>query len=340
MNKNMQRLLFFFLGKEKHLKKIFLGVFFFFGAMHQLLSFWEQPFAVMLGQVIFFFPVILKTSSLLFDFYFQINHSFERNRLFLFFISSLIIGASLGTFLNILPASYHNLTLTPSIHAEGEIEILEIKVGTGRIDFNEVVLTEGWFIRDKYLYAIAQAETLNLNFNEITHAPVTVLSSATTEGEINLILDGRQNTRILHEAGEGFTQTTLHTRYRSIPNIFFVLFIFISGTVFWGSLIFSIFLLQEKESRNIVKDKIFFFHNHRKSLIILVIFSIVINVVNALATPLIVGDDTFAYLGGAIRLLETGSLKYGPTYTGPAWTFFFTPVLWVFGRNPWGVKFL
>src|SRR5204863_4835242 len=59
---------------------------------------------------------------------------------------------------------------------------------------------------------------------------------------------------------------------------------------------------------------------------------------NILSVPLILDADSTVFLQGAEHLLKYGNLDGVSKLVGPGTTFLFAPILFLFGRNAWGMK--
>jgi len=117
---------------------------------------------------------------------------------------------------------------------------------------------------------------------------------------------------------------------------------YVSGKKWFFSIFLFIFFLQEiEQSRSSLHGTASPHRSvHRRNITILLIFSGVLHLLNALAVPLLIDADSPSYLEGAFHWLEFGNLDGVSMIRGPGSTFLFTPVIMLFNRNPWGIKIL
>ena len=316
-----------------------LGSLLFLSAGHHLLNFWEQPFLKMLLLFILFAPLFTIGLSLFIKWITPLLEKTPKKRLYLLISSALIVGSliSLKSYRN--PDAYHTLQITPLLQNGESIRIAEIKAGKRVLEIKEKEIKEaGWQRDGEFIVATKNSQIINISFKAESNAPVIILLDAFPEGgEIDVSLSRDRGSADTQRETQGQTKLTLTSQYRGIPNWIFPPLLALSDLLFFSAIVLILLLIQERGmalSASLQTVTV----NHRRNLFILLGFSLVIHLFNILTVPLILDVDTPGYLQGAIHFIEHGNLDGTSPVRGIGSTFLFTPILFLFGRNPWGMK--
>ncbi len=317
----------------------------FLSVAHHAAKFWEKPALKMLSLFIIFVPFLAWGLFLLIK---QAKPQFVqmgRNRLFILMISTLLISSAITWRYYHAPTTYHLVTITPVVSQNQKVELIEIKANGNIIPPNEKKALEyGWQMIDDVLVATSQSQPLTVSFKAAINSPVTLLFYASPQSGNVIISLGNEQSAIDLKSSENRQRTsTLYTHsYRGIPNWIFIPFLIAADIFTFGSLILVIFILQEAGQNILTRtgSSKEHFVSHRAGLVVLLIISSVLHLFNALSVPLLLDVDSPSHLMGAIHLLEFGNLDGVSMVRGPGSAFLFAPFLFLFGRNPWGIKIL
>jgi len=305
---------------------------------HHLFSIWEKKGIWIILDFLLLTPLtawIFSKLSPRFSSAFQRMKSKQK-----LFLSSAFVLGSFATFLSFrAPISYQTITITPQIAQSQRVELLEIKVGGDVLPVEPQAVENGWSLKDSVLSANRDSQSLQMTFQGKVNAKITVLFNSSPEGGKVLLSYGNQK-EIVDLSSPALQQRliTLHCNYRSISRWLFIPFLAIADIFSFSLLFLLIFLLQEEGQKHLVEDPHERFPSQRASITILIVLACLLHLLNALAVPLIVSSDSPHYLQGAVHLLKYGNFDGVSLFCGPGTTFFFAPVLLLFGRNPWGMK--
>ncbi len=260
----------------------------------------------------------------------------------LFLVSALVLGSLTAWATYRAPVSYQTITLEPQMYAHQRIELLEIKVGGDILPLEEKAFEAGWNLEGGMFTATQDSDPLTLTFPVPLRSKVSILFNSTVQsGRVSIFYGSMRKAVDLSTSNPQQKLITLHSQYRAVPNWLFIPFLVIADVFTFSFLFLLIFVLQEKGQRKLIEDhRPEKFFSHQQNVLILVSVAVILHLLNALAVPLIVDSDSPAYLQGAVHLLQYGNLKGISVFYGPGTTFLFAPVLYVFGRNPWGMKIL
>lgn len=295
----------------------------------------------MLVLFVVFVPIISGISSLLLKHIQTQLVNVGRGQFFIMAAVALLISIGITWRYYRAPESYHRLTITPIVSQDQKIELIEIKANGDivRLD-NKTVSEAGWQIMDDVLVASSQSKPLVISFKATLNSPVILLFYTTSEsGRAGISLENEQTEIEListENRQKSFTFQA-HT-YRGVPNSIFIPFLIITDIFSFGSLILFMLFLQEIGQKGMEQTKVLNFFSHRVSLLILLTISSILHLINALAVPLLLDVDSPSHIAGALHLIESGNLDGVSMIRGPGSTFLFAPVLFLFGRNPWGIK--
>jgi len=315
------------------------GVFLFFGLGHHLLNFWEQPAWRILVSFVFLAPFIIGWVFLFTKWITPLIKQISKKRLCLLIVSAIVSGILLSLQYYRSPETYHNLEITPILRKSEKVELVEVKADKRVLDIREKEIVEaGWQRNGEIIFATKDSRPLKISFKSKANTPVIILLNAFPEGgqiEASLGLDFNETSTERQSLGQ--TKLTLTSQYRGIPNWIFPPILALFDLLMFSSSILMLLLIQERGmaiSATLVPASV----NHRKNLLLLLGISLTIHLFNILTTPLILDVDTPGYLSGAIHFLEHGNLDGTSPVRGIGSTFLFTPILFLFGRNPWGMK--
>lgn len=315
------------------------GIFLFLGAGHHILNFWEQPVWKMLVYFVVFTPLFTRFVFLFSGWIKPLVEQSNKKRLYLLFGSAMVVGILLSLQYYCSPETYHVLEIIPVLQNNERIELAEIKADRSVLEIREKEIAEaGWRRDGELIIATENSRPLKISFKSKANTPVIILLNAFPEGgkiETSLGLDFNEISTERQSRGQ--TKLTLTSQYRGIPNWIFPPLLALSDLLLFSSIVLILLLIQERGmtiSASLKPVPV----NHRKNLLLLLGISLVIHLFNILTTPLILDVDTPGYLQGAIHLIEHGNLDGTSSVRGIGSTFLFTPILFLFGRNPWGMK--
>lgn len=308
---------------------------------HHVFSIWDRKALWILLAFLLLSPLFTLVLSFI---YAQSKSAFQQiqRKRSLFLVSALVLG-SLATWATYrAPVSYQTITFEPQLYAHQRVELLEIKVGGDIYSLEEKALEAGWNLEDGMFTATQDSDPLILTFPVPLRSTVSILfNSSVQSGRVSISYGSMRRAVDLSTSNPQQKLITLHSQYRAVPNWLFVPFLVIADMFTFSFLFLLIFILQEKGQRKLIEDhRPEKFFSHQQCVLILVSVAVILHLLNALAVPLIVDSDSPAYLQGAVHLLQYGNLKGVSVFCGPGTTFLFAPVLYVFGRNPWGMKIL
>jgi 4-amino-4-deoxy-L-arabinose transferase-like glycosyltransferase len=265
---------------------------------------------------------------------------------FVFIIPALLASAIMTWHYYNVPSTFHAITITAVVSQNQKVELIEIKANGDIIPPDEKkALDYGWQVAGDILVATSKSQPLTVSFKTEINAPVTVLFYASPRsGKARLFFEKEQIEVDLKSSENRQRTSTFHIRtYRGIPNWIFVPLLVSMDVLTIGSFFLFILFLQETQQNRLVKkapvkENPF---NHRRNITILLVIAGILHLLNSLAVPLILDEDSPTYLQAAIHWLEHGNLDVDSTIIrGPVSTLIFAPFIFLFGRNPWGIKML
>ncbi len=335
------------MSKTKQFKKIhrMIGSLFVGGLIvsclaNHLFSIFEKKAVLILLGFLLCSPLLGWFFSILFSKFKKIFHELNGKR-GLFFVSSLLLGLLSAILTYHAPVSYQTLSLQPQISQDQKVELLEIKVAGDVLSVDKEAVVSKWSQADGVTSATFDSESLVLTFQAPTNSQVNILFiSSQQSGKVTLSLGSEKREIDLSSDAMQQELITFHSSYRGIPGWLFLSFLILSDTFTFSLIFLLIFILQENGQKYLVEDPDEKFLSKKTSILILFLLACTLHLMNALAVPLIVDSDTAAYLQGAVHLLQYGNLKGVSIFCGPGTTFLFAPILFLFGRNPWGMKIL
>ncbi len=263
------------------------------------------------------------------------------NKQVLFCISSLGLGFLAAILCFHAPVSYQTLSLQPQISNGQYVELLEIKAAGDILSINDQAGESKWSTNDGVFTAASNSQPLTVTFLAPVNSKVNILFNGSSQGGKVLLSLGKDKKEInLLSQTSQQELITFHCSYRNIPGWLFLPFLILSD-VFTFSLVFlMLFLFQERGQSHLEGETEEKFPSKKSCIIILFVLACILHFLNALTVPLIVDSDSPAYLQGAVYLLKYGNLEGISAVYAPGTTFLFAPVLYLFGRNPWGMKLL
>ncbi|MFM1932979.1 MAG: hypothetical protein RL226_2282, partial [Bacteroidota bacterium] len=320
---------------------LLLGAVLFFSTAHHAFNFWERSAVTMLGMFIIGTPFLGFVVTFLWRRTVPHLYSIERKRLYLFIIPTLLVSIFIATRVYRVPESYHFLTVSPAASGEEIIGLLEVKTSGVVVDVKKNALESNWSEADHVLYASKDSTPFTVSFKSSVDQPVTVLFQASPQsGKVYISLDNKSIETDLYSSINENNLVELQPKYRGIPNWLFAPALFLIDAATFGLMIMFLLVMQdlgERETALHPKEKQ---RAHRKYLLVLILLGIIVHVLNALAVPLFLGPDSLSFLEGSVHLLKYGDLNGVSSIRGPGTTFFFAPIMVVFGRNGWGVKIM
>ncbi len=305
---------------------------------HHLFSVWDRKANWLL--LIFLITYLLVTWLFLMA-YPRFRKAFPREKIrqFLFVVSALILAALVSWKLYRTPVSYQTITLTPQVSEGQQVQLLEIKAGGKFIQLEVLALEHGWYLENGILTAGQSAQPISDSFLLAANEKVSILLHASPQGGHLAVSLGnaRKEADLFSEVSQE-KLLTLYSQYRGIPNGLFISFLLLADFFTFFLLFMMLLILQERGQRYFAADSQERFLSHRAGLLILAGLTSLLHLFSALSVPLIVDSDSPTFLEGAVHLLEHGNFDGVSMVRGPGSTFLFAPVLWLFGRNPWGMK--
>lgn len=306
---------------------------------HHLFNLWERSAAWILAGFLLLSPLAAWVfSQLLPRFRAAVG---SKGRQVLYALSALLLAAASCAWLYRAPSSYQTLTLTPTVSSGQQAVLLEVKAGGSLIELEAQAQQNGWSTEAGILVAGPDALPLQVSFQAPVGAQVRILLQASPQGGgLRLSLGGAQTEVDLSAASTEQQVATFTSPYRSLPGWLFLPFLVLADLFTFSLLFLALFILQEKGQAHLHKSTPERFLSHRTGLAVLIVLASLLHLANALAVPLLVDSDSPSHLQGAVHLLAYGNLDGVSVYRGPGSTFLFAPVLFLFGRNPWGMKAL
>jgi len=327
--------------KRKLLILVAAGVFF-LSVGHHAFKFWEKSALTMAGLFVVFVPVLAWG---LFHAIKRMHPRFNeitRGRLIVLLVPTILLSIAITWFYYRVPTSYHVITITPIVSQNQKVELVEVKSNGSIMPRDEKkALESGWQVNGETLVATNGSQPLQVSFRAPTDTSLTLLFYTSPEGgRARVSFEGRQTQIDLNTPENRQTTSTFFVRdYRGIPDWIFNPLLIAMDILTLGSLFLTIFFLQEMGQSVIARSGSSTEQppGRYTGLVILLTISIILHVINALAVPLTLYSDSPSYLEGAVHWLQFGNLDI-PMLRGPGSTFLFVPILYFFGRNPWGMK--
>jgi hypothetical protein len=328
---------------KKIIAPFILSNVYFLSVSHHVVQFWEKPGRIMIALWAVCVPLL---SWILFIFFKQAQlllKTISLKHLLPFFFPVLLISAAITWHYYGVPATFHTITITPLVLENQRIELIEIKANGNIIPPNEkAALKYGWQLAGDILTATGISQPLVVSFKSEINAPVTILFFASSQsGNARLLFEHEKIDVDLQSAETRQTTTTFYIQaYRGIPNWFFIPLLAAVDVITLGSFFLAIFFLQQMWQNGLIQMQAGKENpiNHRRNITILLILSGILHILNALAVPLILDTDSPSFLDGAVYWLKFGTLDGVSMIRGPGPTLLLAPLLFLFGRNPWGIK--
>jgi hypothetical protein len=303
-----------------------------------IIRIWDQKAILMFGVLLVSIPLTAWGLSFVFP-KFTLAFQQMKSKQALYIVSAIILSIATTWILFRAPSSYQNLTITPHVSPDQHGELLEIKVNGVVLQMEEQAVEHGWDFTNGILTATQNSKPLVLSLKLNVNSPVTVLFNSSQErGEFDVSLGLEERKVLLSSSIQGQQLVTFRSGYRMLPNWLFIAFSIISDVFTFFLLYLVLFILQEKGQQYFSLDTHERFLSTRICLLILTILTLSIHTWNALSVPLFVSADTPVYLDGAIHLIKYGNFEKVSFLKGPGSALLFAPIVYIFGRNPWGMK--
>jgi hypothetical protein len=318
----------------------FSGLIFLSCAQH-LFRFWELPALLMLFLFALIVPVIAWVVSLLITKFSPHLNQIKRSRLGLLALAAILIGLFVAWRVYQAPSDFQTITITPLISKGQAIDLLELKADGHVVKMGQAALESGWQEKGGAVFANSESGPLTLSFKRRINTPVTLLFGRSPHtGVVRIEFENERIESDLRGTDGGHMTINFFTRYRGLPNWLFVPLMVLADTAAFGALVLVLLLLQEIGERSTLESTVRDerFPSHRAGLATLLGLGLILHLTSALTTPLLLYADSPAYLQGAAHWLQFGNLDGVPVFRGPGTTLIFAPILWLFGRNLWGMK--
>jgi hypothetical protein len=330
----------FWIHKKKFLWAVLGGIFVVNTLAQHILHIWDGNAIWILLAFLLLSPLAAWALSHLYP---TFKHAFQemKTRQMLFILTALVLSILITWQVYRAPVSYQTLTLTPRVLQDEEVELLEIKSDGVILPLREKAIENGWIDFQGTLIATQTAQPVTLHFLAKANSTVNVLLNSSPDGgRLLLTFNSTRREIDLSRPIQRQRRIEIHNQYRSIPNWLFIPFLLISDAFTFFILLLSLLILQERGQQHFIQGSHEKFFSHRTNLIILTLLASLLHLFSALSVPLILADDSPSYLQGAVHLLEYGNLDGVSMMHGPGFAFLFAPVLYIFGRSPWGIKLL
>ncbi|MBI9048004.1 MAG: hypothetical protein JEZ00_01175 [Anaerolineaceae bacterium] len=315
----------------------------FFSAGHHFFHFWEKPVFVMALYLLVLIPIFIFISIFIYRKFLPLFLSIGTTKRNIYLISAILVSMFFTWQTFDLPIVFQKVSITPDPDSVGVVELLEVKIDGDVLDISKEADRKGWRNENGVYTASASSQPLTLTFPAKVNASCDLLfydSSESIEVKISHGLMNKKIGFIDHSAGQ--VAFDFKTGYRGVPNWLFFILISLFDFISFFVIIVSIFLIQDIGAENrdaSVKNNVGW-RKHLPYLLFLLIGSLILHTWIALSIPLILDVDSPTFLQGAVQWIAEGNLKGVSSFRGPGTTFLFTPILLVFGRNPWGMKVL
>lgn len=321
-----------------------LGSALFLSIAHHTVNYWELSAAVLIVSFLMIVPVIAGAIHLLANRVAPHLQRISKTQIGLFLVAALAISLFV-TWRNFhVPSSYQTLTLTPDLSQGQTLHLLEVKANGSVIPLEQAALQSHWKVRDGHLYADSDSEPITVSFKSMVNHPVSILLDTTSSAGGRIHISTGYETRLLetNRQDAGVSLVQLKARYRGIPNSIYIPALVLGDVITFGALILFLLVLQEvgQSSTSPATTTAHPAAPPRLDLKLLLLLGVILHLINILAVPLILDADSPVFLQGAVHLLQYGNLEGVPASRGPVTTFLFAPILFVFGRNVWGMKIL
>ncbi len=317
------------------------GIFLFFGIAHHALNFWELPALRILLIFALFAPLLTVVFAFVARRLSPHMALIPRGRLLLLLLVAVSISAFISWRIYRAPEVFQTVTVTP---LNSQVGLLEIKGNFQIIPLYKAALESNWQEKDGAYFATSASKPLSVSFKAPANKPVTILFLSSPQGGSAEVTLNRQSARQVELTNDNNGQVTarLVSDYRGLPGWLFVALLVLADIVTFELLALGLLLLQEIGQQTQAapaqdKKKQAWMRN---DIFILLGVGLVLHGINLLAVPLTLNPDSPAYLRGAVHLVENGNLQGVSSNYGVGSTLLFAPMLWLFGKNPWGIKIL
>lgn len=328
---------------NRWLLPISLIVVMFLSLAHHTINYWELPAIKLLFLFLVFVPVgavgIYLLGKKITPHLFQIS----RTQFILYGIGALLISSFITWRIYRAPVSYQSITITPHLSQNETVGLIELKADGGVIPLQQTAIQSKWQMKNGVYYATQNSSPLAISFKAMANAPLALLfESSPQSGSVNLALDHAIIEANLQNKVNSNYLVERRARYRGIPNSIFIPVLILLDIITFGVGILLLLILQYLgqayiEQSSGVKPH---FSGHRLDLGVLLAIGFILHLVNFLASPLLLSSDSGFFLQGASYLLKHGNLDGVSMVVGPGSTLLFAPILFLFGRNPAGIKIL
>jgi hypothetical protein len=330
-------------NRARWLMSMLPGAVIFLSIAHHVIDFWEQHPALMITLMIVFLPIFAVGFFLISKKIASALSQTRGRRVFLYGLAALLIGSVITWRLYHVPSNDQTLTITPVL-AEGQtLALAELKANGEVIALEQAALESGWEEAEGVLYADESARPLTISFQCPVNSPVSVLLATSPQsGTADITFEGEHLRADLSSPTEGVDEILFSSTYYGLHGGVFLLLLVLIDLLAFGALLVIALILQDLGQastlhRSATENR---FPSHRAGLALLMGLGVLLHILNALSISLTLGPDSPGYLQGAVHLARFGNLEGVSAFRGPGTTFLFGPVLWLFGRSPWGMKIL
>jgi len=237
--------------------------------------------------------------------------------------------------------AWHHLQLSP---VDGIVRVLEIKTTDGVAEFDGIDLPSTWSVENGLLVG-QPGQPFEYAFFGPVAAPVTVLlETGENAGGVEIILDGAVYHVDLADDQSGQRNKEMISRYRGLP--VWLTTLILAGldlaAVAFGILLLLLIQTWAAEKSPLIKDVNTNggWRRHLPGLAVIMALAVVLHTISILSVPLWLDVDSSSYLVGAVGWLRDGDWASVSAQRGLGTTLLFTPVMALFGRDPWGMKVL
>jgi 4-amino-4-deoxy-L-arabinose transferase-like glycosyltransferase len=316
-----------------------LGTMIFLSLAHHAFNYWELPALSMFLLFLILVPIIVCGLFILGNWLRPHIFQISKPKLILYLAESLLISLFITWLGFRVPASYQTITITPNLSSSQVIGMLELKAGRGLIPFQTVALQSNWQETNGIWYAQHHSRPMTVIFKCEANAPIRLLFEATPQsGSVKISLKYTAKQLDLSQTNTNITVVQFTSRYRGIPNGIFIPALMLLDIITFGTLILLLLVLQELGQIFTARPVMDNTSPPAFDLGLLLGLGLLLHLLNILSVPLILDADSTAFLQGAEHLLKYGNLDGVSKLVGPGTTFLFTPILFLFGRNAWGMK--
>ncbi|MCG2788178.1 MAG: glycosyltransferase family 39 protein [Anaerolineae bacterium] len=317
------------------------GIFLFFGIAHHALNFWELPALQMLLIFALFAPMLAALFAFMAHRLSPHLARIPKSHLLLLCLMAAAISFFISWRIHRVPEVFQTVTVAP---LNGQVGLLEVKGNFQVIPLYKAAIESNWQEKDGTYFATPDSKALSVSFKAPANKPITILFLSSPQGgaaEVTLNRQSARQVELINDSN-GQVTTRLVSDYRNLPGQLFFALLIVADIVTFELLALGLLLLQEigqQAQPALAQDK----KKQtwmRTDMVILLGVGLILHVINMLAVPLTLNPDSPAYLRGAVHLVENGNLQGVSSNYGVGSTLLFAPMLWLFGKSPWGIKIL